>query len=82
RFDTPFGAVYATNITPDTESGIGAWSYPAFERAMREGVSRDGHHLYPAHPYTSFAAAEEADLQALYAYMMTQARVAEKAPET
>ncbi|MDI5927156.1 molybdopterin-dependent oxidoreductase [Rhizobium leguminosarum] len=82
RFDTPFGAVYATNITPHTESGIGAWSYPAFERAMREGVSRDGHHLYPAHPYTSFAGAEEADLQALYAYMMTQAPVAEKAPET
>lgn len=82
RFDTPFGTVYATNITPDTESGIGAWSYPAFERAMREGVSRDGHHLYPAHPYTSFAGAEEADLQALYAYMMTQAPVAEKAPAT
>jgi nicotinate dehydrogenase subunit B len=82
RFDTPFGAVYATNITPDAESGIGAWSYPAFERAMREGISRDGHHLYPAHPYTSFASAEDADLQALYAYMMTQSPVAEKAPET
>lgn len=82
RFDTPFGAVYATNITPDTENGIGVWSYPAFERAMREGVSRDGHHLYPAHPYTSFAGAEDADLQALYAYMMTQTPVAEKAPET
>ncbi|MBO9196832.1 molybdopterin-dependent oxidoreductase [Rhizobium sp. 16-449-1b] len=82
RFDTPFGAVYATNITPDLEAGIGAWSYTAFERAMREGVSRDGHHLYPAHPYTSFAGAEDADLQALYAYMMTQAPVAEKAQET
>jgi nicotinate dehydrogenase subunit B len=82
RFDTPFGAVYATNITPDVDAGIGAWSYTAFERAMREGVSRDGHHLYPAHPYTSFAGAEDADLQALYAYMMTQAPVAEKAPET
>ncbi len=82
RFDTPFGAVYATNITPDMENGIGAWSYPAFERAMREGVSRDGHHLYPAHPYTSFAGAEDADLQALYAYMMTQTPVAEQAPET
>ncbi|WP_275787552.1 molybdopterin cofactor-binding domain-containing protein [Pararhizobium gei] len=81
-FDTPFGVVYATNITPDAESGIGAWSYPAFERAMREGVSRDGHHLYPAHPYTSFAGAEDADLQALYAYMMTQAPIAERPPET
>jgi nicotinate dehydrogenase subunit B len=82
RFDTPFGAVYATNITPDAQNGIGAWSYPAFERAMRQGVSRDGHHLYPAHPYTSFAGAEDADLQALYAYMMTQAPHAEKATET
>ncbi|SDN79627.1 molybdopterin cofactor-binding domain-containing protein [Ensifer sp. YR511] len=82
RFDTPFGVVYATNITPDPKNGIGAWSYPAFERAMREGVSRNGHHLYPAHPYTSFAGAEDADLQALYAYIMTQGPVAKKPPET
>jgi nicotinate dehydrogenase subunit B len=74
--ETPFGVVYASNITPDAEAGIGAWSYPAFERAMRQGVSRDGHHLYPAHPYTSFAKASDADLQALYAYMMAQPAVA------
>ncbi|MGV1760987.1 molybdopterin cofactor-binding domain-containing protein [Rhizobium sp. A22-96] len=82
RFDTPFGLVYATNITPDPDHGIGSWSYTAFERAMREGVSRDGHHLYPAHPYTSFAGAEDADLQALYAYLMNQSPVAAKAPKT
>ncbi|QXZ80722.1 molybdopterin cofactor-binding domain-containing protein [Rhizobium sp. L51/94] len=82
RFDTAFGTVYATNITPDVTNGIGGWSYPAFERAMREGISRDGHHLYPAHPYTSFAGAEDADLQALYAYLMTQTAVSKKAPET
>jgi nicotinate dehydrogenase subunit B len=82
KFRTPFGAVYATNITPDPDNGIGNWSYTAFERSMREGISRDGNHLYPAHPYTSFAGAEDADLQALYAYLMTQAPVAEKSPET
>ena len=82
RFDTPFGLVYATNITPDPDHGIGNWSYTAFERAMREGISRDGHHLYPAHPYTSFAGAEDADLQALYAYLMTEAPIAAKTPET
>ncbi|WP_279483610.1 molybdopterin cofactor-binding domain-containing protein [Aureimonas sp. SK2] len=80
--ETPFGTVYATNITPDEKTGIGGWSYPAFERAMRQGVSRDGHHLYPAHPYTSFAKASEADLQALYAYLMVQEPVASKAPPT
>ena len=52
--ETPFGTIYATNITPDVETGIGAWSYPAFERAMREGIHRDGRHLYPAFPYTAF----------------------------
>ncbi len=79
-FETPFGLVYATNITPDSRIGIGAWSYPAFERAMRQGVARDGHHLYPVHPYTSFAKAEDADLQALYAFLMTQAPVNNRAP--
>jgi nicotinate dehydrogenase subunit B len=72
---TPFGAIYATNITPDEATGIGIWSYPAFERAMREGVGRDGRHFFPAFPYTSFVRASEADLQALYAYLMAQPAV-------
>ncbi len=80
--ETPFGAVYAPNITPDPVAGIGAWSYPAFERAMRRGISRDGHHLYPAHPYTSFTNASEADLQALYAYLMAQPAAATPSPQT
>ncbi|HEX4768691.1 MAG TPA: molybdopterin cofactor-binding domain-containing protein [Lichenihabitans sp.] len=79
---TPFGIIYATNITPDPETGIGAWSYPAFERAMRQGVSRDGHQLYPAHPYPSFAKADEADLEALYAYLMAQPAVRHVPPAT
>jgi len=68
--ETPFGTIYSTNITPDVETGIGAWSYPAFERAMREGIHRDGRHLYPAFPYTHFAKTSDADMQALYAYLM------------
>jgi nicotinate dehydrogenase subunit B len=72
---TPFGTISSTNITPDVETGIGAWSYPAFERAMREGLHRDGRHLYPAFPYSHFAKATDADLQALYAYLMTQTPV-------
>jgi nicotinate dehydrogenase subunit B len=78
--ETPFGIIHSTNITPDVETGIGAWSYPAFERAMREGIHRDGHHLYPAFPYTHFARATDADLQALYAYLMAQAPVRAEAP--
>jgi nicotinate dehydrogenase subunit B len=73
--ETPFGVVYSTNITHDPETGIGAWSYPAFERSMREGIHRDGRHLYPAFPYTHFAKTTDADLQALYAYLMAQTPV-------
>jgi nicotinate dehydrogenase subunit B len=78
--ETPFGTIYSTNITPDSETGIGAWSYPAFERAMREGIHRDGRQLYPAFPYTHFAKATDADLQALYAYLMAQAPVRAENP--
>ena len=70
--ETPFGVIYSTNITPDPETGIGAWSYPAFERSMREGIHRDGRQLYPAFPYNHFAKTTDADLQALYAYLMAQ----------
>jgi nicotinate dehydrogenase subunit B len=76
--ETPFGIIYSTNITPDVETGIGNWSYPAFERAMREGIHRDGRHLYPAFPYTHFARTTDADMQALYAYLMAQPGVREK----
>ena len=79
---TPFGTVYSTNITPDPETGIGAWSYPAFERAMREGIHRDGRQLYPAFPYPHFAAASDADLQALYAYLMAQPPLRADTPKT
>ncbi|MEO6030536.1 MAG: c-type cytochrome, partial [Burkholderiaceae bacterium] len=79
---TPFGSVYSTNLTPDVATGIGAWSFSAFQRAMREGVSRDGHHLYPAFPYTSFTNASDDYLSALYAYLMVQPAVPQAVPET
>ena len=70
--DTPFGTVYSTNITPDVATGIGAWSFSAFQRAMREGVARDGHRLYPAFPYTAYTRMTDEDLTALYAWLMSQ----------
>jgi mono/diheme cytochrome c family protein len=69
---TPFGRVYATNITPDKETGIRDWSEAAFVRAMREGVSRDGHHLYPAFPYDHMVKMRDSDIRAVYAFIMTR----------
>ena len=78
---TPFGIVHSTNLTPDPATGIGQWSFSAFQRAMREGISRDGHHLYPAFPYTAFTKTTDDDLTALYAYLMSQPAVAASVPQ-
>lgn len=69
---TPFGTVYSTNITPDARTGIGLWSETAFTRALREGVSRDGHLLYPAFPYDYYTHLAQDDIHALYAWFMTR----------
>ncbi|MBU4434853.1 MAG: cytochrome c [Alphaproteobacteria bacterium] len=76
---TSFGTIYSTNITPDAKTGIGAWSEPAFRRAMHQGVARNGKHLFPAFPYEHFSKLTDADVSALYAYMMTRPAVAAKA---
>jgi mono/diheme cytochrome c family protein len=69
---TPFGAVYSSNITPAPGTGIGHWSEAAFVRAMRQGISRRGQHLYPAFPYDHFTQIDDKDLRALYAFLMTR----------
>ncbi|WP_431274491.1 molybdopterin cofactor-binding domain-containing protein [Variovorax ureilyticus] len=79
--ETPFGTIYTTNLTPDAETGLGRWSFSAFQRAMREGISRDGHRLYPAFPYTAFAKTSDDDLQALYAYFMSLPAARAETPE-
>jgi mono/diheme cytochrome c family protein len=77
---TPFGVIYSTNITPDPETGIGAWSEAAFARAMHEGVSRDGSHLFPVFSYDHFTRLSDEDVRALYAYFMTRTAVHAPAP--
>ena len=77
---TPFGTIYATNITPDPDTGIGRWSETAFLRAMREGVRRDGSHLYPVFPYDHFTKVSGADLRAIYAFLMTREPVRADTP--
>jgi mono/diheme cytochrome c family protein len=68
--NTPMGQIYTTNITPDPDTGIGRYTEEDFARAMREGVAKDGHNLYPAMPYPSYAKVNNDDTHALYAYFM------------
>lgn len=67
--ETPFGAVYSSNITPDAETGIGTWSAAHFRRALHEGRSRDGRLLYPVFPYTHTTLVTAADADALFDFL-------------
>ncbi|RQP21949.1 c-type cytochrome [Piscinibacter terrae] len=81
--DTPFGTVFASNITPDPDTGIGRWTAAEFYRAMHNGRSRDGHLLYPAFPYPNFTQVTREDSDALFAWLQSQPPVKQaNAPHT
>jgi len=73
RIDTPFGAIYSPNLTPDRETGLGAWSDDDFTRALRHGVAPDGSRYYPAFPYPNFTKLTRQDILAIRAYLATLA---------
>lgn len=78
---TPFGTLYTTNITPDRDTGIGLWSESAFTRAMRKGIARDGHFLYPAFPYVHYRKMTDQDIADAYAFLMSVDPVHAVAPD-
>jgi mono/diheme cytochrome c family protein len=72
-FKLPFGTIYSTNITADRETGIGTWSDDDFVRALHQGIAKDGTHLYPAFPYTSYTGMTRDDAIAIKAYLFSLA---------
>ena len=66
---TPFGVVYAGNLTPDKKTGLGSWNASHFWRAMHNGRSKDGRWLYPAFPYTQYTRLTRADADDIFAYL-------------
>jgi mono/diheme cytochrome c family protein len=83
RIDTPFGGIYSPNLTPDRDTGLGAWSDEEFYRALRYGVARDGSRYYPAFPYPNFTKLIRDDILAIRAYLatLTPVRNTPKPPE-
>jgi mono/diheme cytochrome c family protein len=81
ELETPFGTFYPPNITPDVETGIGAWSDDEFVAAFWEGVGPGGKHYFPAFPYTSYTGVSRADLLAIKAYLFSLEPVTNRTPE-
>ena len=80
RIDTPFGAIYSPNLTPDRDTGLGAWSDEDFHRALRDGVAPDGSRYYPAFPYPNFTKLTRDDIAAIRAYLATLTPFRNEAP--
>lgn len=74
--ETPFGTVYAGNLTPDATTGIGSWSRDDFWHALHDGRSRDGRLLVPAFPYPDYTHVSRADADAMFDYLRSLAPVA------
>src|SRR6266481_5362141 len=66
KMATPGGVIYSTNITPDKDTGIGSYTLEDFGRAVRQGIAKDGHRLYPAMPYPSYAKINDEDIRSLF----------------
>ncbi len=79
-FATGYGTVYSSNLTPDPQHGIGDWSLQEFRHAMRHGVSRNGVQS-PVFPYANFAHLDDAELDALFAYLRMQPAIAKAPPD-
>ncbi|MEN3793029.1 cytochrome c [Fulvimarina sp. MAC3] len=75
---TPLGSIFATNITPNAEHGIGAYTLADFDRAVRHGVAPGGRRLYPAMPYPSYKKMTDGDVEALYAFFTTAVEASDK----
>jgi mono/diheme cytochrome c family protein len=76
-FKTPYGTFYSPNITPDRETGIGAWSAVDFDNAVRQGLRPDGSHLYPVFPYPTYSRMKPDDVAAIRAYLFSREPVAQ-----
>jgi mono/diheme cytochrome c family protein len=76
------GEVYAPNITPDPETGIGTWSDDAVARAIQEGVAADGRALFPVMPYMNFRNLDNEDLASIVVYLRSVPPVKHAMPTT
>jgi mono/diheme cytochrome c family protein len=75
-----FGVFYASNVTPDIETGMGAWSDGELVRAIREGLDRQGRLILPVMPYQFAHGMSDEDALALVAYMRSLAPVRHAVP--
>lgn len=74
------GVIYANNITPDKETGIGNWTDADLLRAITQGINKNGDTLFPIMPYANYNHMSKSDLQSIIAYLRTLKPIKNKVP--
>jgi len=77
----PWGVSYARNLTPDPQTGIGAWSESDIVTAIRTGKRPDGRMLMPPMPWTDFAHMTDEDAMSVAKYLKSLPPVPHKVPD-
>jgi len=77
----PWGVSFASNLTPDLDTGLGYWNDAEIEKALRTGIKNDGKPMLPPMPWPSFAGLTEPDMKALVAYLRSLPPVTHKVPD-
>jgi len=67
--DKGLGTLWIPNLTPDPDTGLGRWTDDEIMRAIRDGVSADGHFLIPLMPFFSFQHVSDEDARSIVAYL-------------
>lgn len=68
----PWGISYAANLTPDIETGLGAWTEELFIQSIRSGKHMGtGRPIMPPMPWMAYANLEDKDLKLVFAYLKT-----------
>ncbi len=79
--EEPFKA-YASNITPDRETGIGKWTDTQLIKAIREGIRPDGSLIGPPMPVMFYRGMSDEDVKAIVAYLRAQPAVKNSVPKS
>jgi len=80
-FEIPgLGVFYGSNLTPDKETGLGAWTNEEIATAITAGARPDGRELAPAMPWRDFAALTKADALAIAVYLKSLPPIVNKVP--
>lgn len=76
------GHVVAPNLTPDVATGAGSWTDDEMARSIREGITHDGHAMFPLMPYSEYRAMSDEDVASVVVYFRSLPAVHNSLPRT